>query len=195
MTAVTALPRRRVLADAIPGGLARDIALVVGGFAVVAVLARVAVPLPFTPVPLTLGTFAALLVGSALGPVRGLLAVGSYLVVGMAGAGIFADGRSGWAFASFGYIIGFVLAATLVGALARRGQDRTMARTAGLMVLGNLAIYACGVPWLMAYTGAGFGQALALGVTPFLVGDAVKIAVAAGLLPAAWALVRRVEEG
>lgn len=193
MTAI-ALPRKRVLADVIPGGLVRDAALVLGGAAFVGLLAQFAIPLSFTPVPLTLGTFAALLTGAALGSVRGLLSIGIYLVAGMAGVPWFAGQSSGYAAPSFGYIIGFVAAGALVGWLAQRGADRTVARTAATMVLGNVVIYAVGLPYLMNATGMDLSTGLAKGVIPFLVGDAIKVAVAAGLLPAAWKLVRRVEQ-
>ncbi len=179
----------RTLADAIPGGLVRDVALVAGGAVLVGISALVVIPLPFTPVPLSLQTLAVLLVGSALGSIRGLASMALYLVIGIAGFGWFAQGRSGWEFASFGYILGFLAAAVLVGKLAERGADRSPLRTAGAMVLGNLAIYAVGVPWLMAYAKVSLLQALALGVLPFLIGDAIKIAIAAGLLPATWKLV------
>jgi len=189
-----ALPRKRVLADVVPGGLVRDAVLVLGGAAFVGLLAQFAIPLSFTPVPLTLGTFAALLTGAALGSLRGLLSVGLYMVAGMAGVPWFAGHASGYGFPSFGYVIGFVAAGALVGALAQRGADRTVVRTAGLMVLGNVVIYAVGLPYLMAATGMDLSTGLAKGVVPFLAGDAIKIAVAAGLLPAAWKLVQRVEQ-
>ncbi|HET6693479.1 MAG TPA: biotin transporter BioY [Pedococcus sp.] len=190
---VIALPRKRVLADAIPGGLVRDAVLVLGGAAFVGLLAQFSIPLSFTPVPLTLGTFAVLLTGAALGPVRGLLSIGIYMVAGMAGVPWFAGQSSGWGFPSFGYIIGFVLAGALVGWLASRGGDRTPLRTVGTMVLGNLVIYAVGVPYLMGATGMDLATALEKGVVPFLLGDGIKIAIAAGLLPGAWKVVRRVE--
>src|SRR5438105_741107 len=102
------LPRQRVLADVVPGGLVRDTALVLGGAAFIGLLAQFAVPLGFTPVPLTLGTFAVLLTGAALGPLRGLISTGVYLLAGMAGVPCFAGHASGYGFASFGYLIGFV---------------------------------------------------------------------------------------
>ncbi len=179
----------RTLADVIPGGVARSVALVVGGAAFVGLAAQVAVPLPFTPIPLSLQTFAVLLVGAVLGSRRGVLSMGLYLVAGMVGVPWFSQHQSGWSFASFGYVVGFVLAAYLVGRLAERGADRTVLRTTGLMVLGNLMIYTVGVAGLMLATGLGLERALALGVVPFLIGDAVKIALAAGLLPATWKLV------
>lgn len=190
---VIALPRKRVLADVIPGGLARDALLVASGAAFVGLLAQFSIPLPGTPVPLTLGTFAVLLTGAALGPVRGLLSIGIYMAAGMAGVPWFAGQSSGWGFPSFGYIIGFVLAGALVGWLASRGGDRTPVRTAGTMVLGNVVIYALGLPYLMAATGMDLSSGLAAGVTPFLIGDGIKILLAAGLLPGAWKVVQHVE--
>lgn len=170
----------------------RDAALVLGGAGFIGLLAQWAIPLGFTPIPLTLGTFAVLLTGAALGAGRGLASVGIYVLAGMAGMPWFAEHRSGWGFPSFGYLIGFILAATLVGALASRGGDRTVLKTIGLMVLGNLVIYAVGVPYLAANTGMDLSTAIEKGLTPFLLGDGLKIAAAAGLLPGAWALVRRV---
>jgi biotin transport system substrate-specific component len=190
MSSVALAPARRVLADVVPGGAVRDIALIAGSAVFVGLSAQVALPLPFTPVPLSGQTFAVLLSVAALGPARGALGMLLYAVVGVAGVPWFANQQSGWGIPSFGYVLGFMLAAVVVGALARRGADRTVVRTAGLMVVGNLCIYAVGVAWLMAAVGADFGRALKLGVVPFLVGDAVKIALAALLLPGAWRLVR-----
>ncbi len=189
MTTSIVATRRLVLADLVPGGLVRDIALVIGAAALVGITAQVAIPLPFTPVPITLQTFAVLLAGAALGPMRGVSSMLVYLAIGMAGVPWFAQQNSGWAFPTFGYIIGFVLAAGLTGALARRGLDRTVIGTIGLMTLGNLVIYAVGVPYLAAAIGASLTDAIRLGMTPFLVGDALKILLAAGLLPLTWRLV------
>ena len=183
--------RPLVLADLVPGRLVRDIALIGGSAALVGVAAQVAVPLPGTPVPVSMQTFAVLLVGATLGFGRAFAGLALYAVAGLAGVPWFAGAASGWHFASFGYVIGFALAAALVGRLAAHGGDRTPMRTVGTMVAGNVVIYALGVPWLMAFTGAGIGQALQLGIVPFLIGDAIKIALAAGLLPGAWAAVRR----
>lgn len=182
--------RARVLGDVIPGGLARDVTLVVGGAALTAVAAQVAVPLPFSPVPLTLQTFAVLLVGASLGTVRGLASILLYLAVGVAGVPIFSSGSSGMT-ASFGYVIGFVLAAALVGLLAERGATRGPLATAGIMVVGNLVVYAVGVPWLMGAAHLGLAQGLALGFVPFVIGDLIKVAVAAGIFPTAWRLLGR----
>ncbi|TCP50139.1 biotin transport system substrate-specific component [Tamaricihabitans halophyticus] len=198
MSALPLASRGAVLADALPSRAlpstaVRNIALVAGGAALTGVAAQVVLPVPGSPVPITGQTFAALLVGAALGWRRGAAAMLLYLLVGAAGVPWFNEGSAGLTGASAGYIVGFVLAGALVGALAARGGDRTPLRTAGTMVLGNLAIYAVGVPWLMASAGVGLAGGLAMGVVPFLLGDAVKVLLAAGLLPAAWALTRRGE--
>jgi biotin transport system substrate-specific component len=185
----------RVLADLVPGALVRDVALVIGAAALTGLAAQVSIPLPFTPVPISLQTFTVLLSGAALGPVRGGLGVALYLVAGMAGVPWFSEQRSGFDFPSFGYIVGFVVAATLVGWLARRGMDRSVPGTIAIMVAGNLVIYAFGVSWLAASLGVDLVEALELGAWPFLIGDALKIALAAGLLPAAWWLARGRPEG
>lgn len=191
MTTTTDLaPRRPVLADLVPGALVRDVALVVGAAALTGLAAQVSVPLPFTPVPISLQTFTVLLSGAALGPLRGGLGMALYLVAGLAGVPWFSEQRSGFDFPSFGYIVGFVVAAILVGWLARRGLDRSVAGSVGIMVLGNLIIYAFGVPWLANSLGIDLPTALEFGAWPFLIGDALKIALAAGLLPAAWWLAR-----
>jgi biotin transport system substrate-specific component len=187
MTAQVA-PRPRVLADLVPGALVRDVALVLAAAVLTGIAAQVLIPLPFTPVPITLQTFTVLLAGAALGPIRGGLSMLLYLVVGLAGVPWFSEQRSGWEFASFGYIVGFVLAAALVGWLARRGLDRSIVGAIGIMVVGNLVIYAIGVAWLANQLSVDLPTALEFGAWPFLIGDALKIALAAGLLPAAWKL-------
>jgi biotin transport system substrate-specific component len=190
-TASTATPR--TLGDELPGGRVRSIVLIAAGAALVGLSAQVVLPLSFTPVPLSLQTFAVLITSAALGSIRGVASMGLYVLVGAAGVGWFAQGHSGWQFASFGYVLGFVAASWLVGRLAERGADRTVLRTVGIMALGNATIYAFGLPWLMAFTHIGLAQGLALGVLPFLVGDAIKIAAASSLLPAAWKIVERRE--
>jgi biotin transport system substrate-specific component len=179
----------RTLADVVPGGLVRSIALVIGGAIFVGLTAQVAIPLPFTPVPLTLQTFSVLLVGAALGSVRGAASMALYLLAGVAGVPWFAEQGSGWAFASFGYIVGFVAAAWLVGRLAERGADRRVLLTIAMMVLGNLIIYVFGVAGLMVIADMSLEKALTLGVLPFLIGDAIKILLAAVLLPGTWKLI------
>lgn len=186
-----ATPAPRVLGDYIASTKAANIALVLGGSAFVGISAQVVIPLPFTPVPLTLQTFAVLLVGAALGTWRGMASMVVYAAAGTAGVPWFSAGSSGWGGASYGYILGFIVAAGLVGRLAERGATRTPMRMAGLMVAGNIAIYAIGVTYLKFAIDASWATALSLGVVPFLLGDALKIVLAAGLFPATWRLINR----
>lgn len=185
-----------VLADLLPAATAtrarvRDAALVAGGAVLTGVAAQLALPIPGSPVPVTGQTFAALLVGTALGARRGLASLALYAAVGMAGVPWFAEGKSGPGGATFGYVLGMLLASVVVGALARRGGDRGALRTAGTMAAGLAVIYAVGVPYLALSTGISFGQALAVGMVPFLIGDVLKAALAMGALPTAWKLAGR----
>ena len=186
-----------VLADVLPGGRTRDAALVVGGAALVGLSAQLSFPLPLTPVPVTGQTFAVLLVGAATGWRRALASMLLYLVAGAAGFPWFAEGTSGVAAPTFGYVVGFVVAASVVGRLAGAGPDRTRSplRMCGLMLLGNALIYLVGVPWLAAALDVSLAKAVTLGLTPVLLGDAVKVALAAGLLPAAWRLANSSQQG
>ncbi|AWI28817.1 biotin transporter BioY [Streptomyces tirandamycinicus] len=194
-TAAASTPRQGlVLADLLPASRATsavDAALVVGGAVLTGVAAQISVAVPGSPVPVTGQTFAALLVGTALGARRGFLSLALYALAGMAGMPWFAEASSGWAMPSLGYILGMLVAATVVGALARRGADRSVLRTAGAMVLGSAIIYAIGVPYLALATGMTLPQAVAAGLVPFLIGDALKAALAMGVLPAAWKLAGR----
>ncbi|MEV1064250.1 biotin transporter BioY [Streptomyces sp. NPDC050263] len=188
--AVTAARPGQVLADLLPASRVRDIALVLGGAALTGLAAQIAVPVPGTPVPVTGQTFAALLVGTTLGTRRGVSALAVYALAGLAGVPWFADGASGLS-VSFGYILGMILASAAVGALARRGADRSMLRMAGAMLLGEAVIYAVGVPYLAYAADISASAAIAAGLTPFLIGDALKALLAMGLLPTAWKLVKR----
>ena len=141
--------------------------------------------------PVTGQTFAALLIGASLGPGRALTSMLLYMLAGMAGMPWFAEGQSGAAMPSFGYVIGMTLAAAAVGALARRGGDRTVLRTVGTMAVGTAITYAVGVPYLAVATGMSAAEAVDAGLVPFLLGDALKAALAMGALPAAWKLVGR----
>ena len=183
--------RPLVLADLVPGTVARDVLLVLGGAALTGLLAQVAIPVAGSPVPVTGQTFAVMTVGAALGWRRGLAAMALYLVAGVAGVPWFAGGASGFAMASFGYVLGFVLAAAIVGVVASRGGDRNPLPTIGTMVLGNAVVYAVGVPWLMASLHVGLAKGWELGMSHYLLGDALKIALAAGILPVVWRVTDR----
>ena len=191
MTTAAALPTRPVLADLIPGARVRDAVLVVGGAGLTGLAAQVSIHTPLSPVPFTLQTLSVLVVGASLGTVRGLLSIALYALAGIAGVPWYADHQHGWGGASFGYVLGFVVAAGIVGELARRGNDRTVTGTVGLMTMGTAVIYLAGAVWLAQDLDLSASKAVALGVTPFLITDAIKMAVAAIVLPAAWKLVRK----
>lgn len=174
--------------------LAADAVLVAMGVTLIALSAQVVIHLPWTPVPVTGQTFAVLLVGGAYGATRGFSTMLAYLVIGGLGVGVFADQSSGWdvlrlSSATGGYLVGMLVAATVVGWLADRGWDRNAVRSFPAMVLGNVIIYAFGATWLAHALSLTASQAWDLGVKPFLWGDAIKILLAAGLLPLAWRLV------
>lgn len=188
-TAIT-MPRREplVLADLLPGALVRDVLLVVGAAGLVGVLAQVSVHLSFTPVPVTGQTLGVLLAGTALGWRRGAGAMALYAVAGMAGVPWFAGGTSGAVGASFGYVLGFVACAALCGWLAERRADRSIVWSLPAMVAGEVVMYGAGVLWLALDLHVGASRAIALGLIPFLVGDACKAGLAALVLPGAWRL-------
>jgi biotin transport system substrate-specific component len=172
-------------------GWAADAMMVVTGAVLVALAAQVVIKLPFTPVPITGQTFAVALVGAALGSRRGLAALALYLLIGLA-LPVYAGGAHGWSVivgSSGGYLLGFVLAAAVIGNLAERGWDRKVATCAGAMVIGNAVIYLIGVPWLALALHSGLVKALQLGLYPFVIGDLIKVGLASAALPAAWKLV------
>ncbi len=193
-SAVIARPQPQVLGDLIArsSGRAahavRDVLLVAGAAGLVGVLAQVSVHLSFTPVPITGQTLGVLLAGTALGWRRAAAAMALYAVAGMAGVPWFAGHSAGYVGASFGYILGFFAAATACGFLAERGADRSVLRSVPAMLAGEILIYAFGCAWLAIDLHLSASATLADGLTPFLVGDAIKAAIAAGLLPAVWKL-------
>ena len=209
--------------------LARDLALMTGFAAFVAVFAQIQVRLPWTPVPITGQTLAVLLAGGALGAKRGMGSMTIYMLIGMIGIPVFTPTNSAtvgawdlhfvlpwvgnegalWQITSGGYIVGFILAAGIVGYLSERKTDRGPWVHAG-MFIGNLAIYAPGLLWLgyliatdwtipgtefvlsEVISGSGtLDKTLNGGLYPFIVGDMMKLMFAAVTLPAAWALVER----
>jgi biotin transport system substrate-specific component len=201
MTAAIALPRRTVLADALVGQrtIVKDLVLVAAGITVVAALAQVEIPM--WPVPITGQTLGVMLVAATLGFRRGVAAMAGYLALGLAGLPIFA-GFTGSIAAigkpSFGFIIGFVATAAVVGWLAERRWDRRPLLAVALFGLASLIPFAFGIPYMAAVLAA-LGSpvtllgALELGLLPFIVGGIVKWAIAAAAMPAAWAGVRKLD--
>jgi biotin transport system substrate-specific component len=172
----------------------RTIVAIVIGAGLIAGCAQISIPLGFTPVPLTGQTFAVLLVGAALGSIAGTASVSLYVVAGALGAPIFAGHAHGWKVlhsASGGYLLGFIAAAALTGALAERRWDRRLSSSIGAMLTGNVVIYLCGVSWLAGNLHVSAARALELGLYPFVPGDLIKLYLAAVVLPAAWTFASR----
>ena len=174
--------------------LLRNIALVIAGALLIYLSARVAIPRPDSPVPYTLQNLGILVAGGALGQRRGALAAILYVALGVIGLPFFAEGRGGLSIitgATGGYLVGFVLAAALVGRLAELGWDRRIGGAIGATLLGTIVIYAVGVPWLAVATGMPAGNAIATGLAPFVIVDTVKLLAAAAVFPASWWVVGR----
>ncbi|HDR28787.1 biotin transporter BioY [Rhodovulum sp.] len=189
----------KVLAETLlpEGGVAlrvKQALLVVAGIAALAVAAKIKVPM--WPVPITMGTFAVMTIGVAYGPRLGLVTILGYMLVGALGYDVFADSSaevSGVSYmmgATGGYLVGFVLAVVALGMAARAGWDRSAGRLAAALLFANALIYVPGLLWLGHLYG--WDQPiLAWGLTPFLIGDALKLGLAALLIPGLWALVGR----
>lgn len=174
--------------------VATRVALVVLGSLVVAGLAQLSVKLPFTPVPITGQTLGVLLVGGSLGATMGGAALLLYLVEGAIGLPFFAGGSSGLSLLKAssifgGYLWGFVVAALVVGWLSQRKWDRGIGSAIGAMLVGEVIIYAIAIPWFVHAGGIPATKALELGLYPFVVGDTIKLLIAAAALPAAWRFV------
>jgi biotin transport system substrate-specific component len=180
--------------------LVADIALVVSGAALTAVAAQISIPA--YPVPFTLQTLVVLLVGATLGSRRGILSLGLYALAGLAGLPVFApkaDGSHVVGFAAFvgptaGFILGFVLAAYLVGLLAERKWSSNVIKTFVAFVVGSVVIYLIGIPVLSSFAFKGDLVAAITYMVPFMVWDVVKAVIAAGLLPGAWLLVKKAQK-
>jgi biotin transport system substrate-specific component len=188
----------------------RHILMIAVGTLLIILGARISFYLPGnTLVPVTLQTFGVLFGGALLGFRRSLLSVGLYILLGAIGLPVFAYSENAHAYLSGldtiigytngqvvlgltgGYIVGFLFAGGLVGRLAELGWDRRIGGSVAAMLLGNLVIYLIGVPWLMMAAGLSLDDGLKFGLWPFVPGDLLKVAVAAGLLPVGWWLVRR----
>src|SRR5256885_11272632 len=170
-------------------GVLIDLGLIALGVALIAGSAQVSIALPFTPVPITGQTFAVLLVGASLGTARGGASGLLYVLLGIAGAPVYAHGAAGWAVitgASGGYLVSYPFASALTGLLAERRWDRRFSSAVGAMLTGNVLIYLFGLPWLALAVHTGLEKTLELGLYPFVPGDTFKLYLAAALLPAAW---------
>jgi len=176
-----------------PLDFVRSFALVLGFGLLTALAAQVVIPLPWTPVPITGQTFAVLLTGALLGSRLGALAMLAYLIEGASGLPFFYAGGSGVQHLLFsptsGYLLTYPVAAFVVGLLAERGWDRRFLTAAAAMTLGSLVILLGGWAWLARFTSP--ATAFQAGVAPFLIGDVIKVALAAAVLPSGWAILRK----
>lgn len=171
----------------------RNAILVMGLTGFTALAAQVAIPLPFTPVPLTLQTFAVLAGAAALGAERAVIAQVLYITLAVAGAPVLAGGASGHEVvvgATGGYLIGFVLASYVVGRMSSKGASTKSGKTALAFLAGSILIYALGAPWLAFTTGNTITWTVVNGVVPFLVGDLIKAVAAGAVLPLAWKITK-----
>lgn len=191
MTYAPAVLSTRILPRSRTSRQAAAIALIAGFALLTALCAQIRIPLGFTPVPITGQTFAVLLSGAVLGSRMGAASQLLYVLMGAAGAPFYAGGNGGWEYATgatMGYLLGFIAAAYAVGYLAEHHQDRRFATSIGAFLTGNLVIYALGVPWLMYSLSWDLVEGVAKGLAPFIIGDTIKIMLAAGVMPVAWKL-------
>lgn len=197
--AAPAVPGRPlVLADLVPRTGVRDAALVLTAALLTALLAQIEVPVPGSPVPISGQTLGVVLTAAALGPVRGAAGQALYILLGAVGLPFYSGGDAGFAHltgATGGYLIGFILAGYLVGLAARHGLDRAPGKALALFVAGQAVIFALGVPWLAVVADLSAAEALEQGLYPFIVGGAVKAAIAGAVMSGTWRLVRRVHTG
>ncbi|MEM8740656.1 MAG: biotin transporter BioY [Pseudomonadota bacterium] len=174
----------------------RQLLVLAVGVAALALAAKVSVPMWPSPVPITLGTLAVLSIGAAYGPGLGLATILVYMFIGALGFDVFAgtggevNGLAYMLGGTGGYLLGYVLAVLALGWAARAGWDRSVVRMAVAMLVGNALIYVPGLLWLHQMT-TGWAQTLDWGLTPYLIGDALKLGLAALLFPAIWQLVKR----
>jgi len=203
LTYAPAVLSTRILPRSRTSRQAAAIALIAGFALLTALCAQIRIPLGFTPVPITGQTFAVLLSGAVLGSRMGAASQLLYVLMGAAGAPFYAGGgecstlvswwcgTGGWEHATgatMGYLLGFIAAAYAVGYLAEHHQDRRFATSIGAFLTGNLVIYALGVPWLMYSLSWDLVEGVAKGLAPFIIGDTIKIILAAGVMPVAWKL-------
>jgi len=166
-----------------------NLGLVLGGTAFLAAMAQISIPVPGSPVPVTGQTLAVLLLGTAYGATLGFSTFAFYLLMGIAGAPIFAGGSHGIskvAGATGGYLVGMLLASVVLGALAGRKWDQRIKTVIPTMLIGSVIIFSFGVTWLHIYTGQSWAWSFDKGLTPFIFGEFLKIAIASTALPTIW---------
>lgn len=180
--------------------IALDVVLVAAGVLLMTIASQISIP--WYPVPLTGGTFGALLIGGLYGLRRAFISLAIYLGIGILGLGVFAEWSGGWDYftgSTGGYLVGYLVSACIVGWFADRGASRSITMMIGVMVIANASIYAFGATWLAFWTPPGASAALGwesayeLGIQPFVPGDIVKLFAAACLLPGGWQLLRWLE--
>src|SRR5438067_7184288 len=184
-----------ILIDRLRGNAALNMLLIAGASVFIAVAAQIAVPLPHSPVPLTMQPLAVLLVGVVLGSWRGAAAAALYLMEGLGGLPVFAQGHGGifWLTAgpTAGYLLSYPFAAFVAGWMSERGWGSTALRSIAGMLAALAVIYAGGWSWLTVAEGGARAQAFELGVAPFLIADVIKVALGAALLPRAQRAIAR----
>ncbi len=178
-----------------PTDWARSIGLVIAFSLLTALAAQVVIPLPFTPVPVTGQTFAVLLTGALLGSRLGALAMIAYLIEGASGLPFFRGGSGGAHYLLFspttGYLLSYPIAAFVTGYFAERGWDKRFLTAAAAMGVGSMIVLFSGWAWLSLFFRTAT-EAFVAGVAPFIIGDVIKIALAAAVLPSGWTLLRRI---
>jgi len=176
--------------------LAKEAALVLLGIVALGVAAKIKVPMYPSPVPITLGTFAVLTIGASYGARLGLVTILAYMAIGAVGFDVFANssaeanGLSYMMGGTGGYLLGYVLAIVALGLGARRGLDRSVLGMVGMLLVANVLIYVPGLAWLNQFS-SGWAQTLEWGLTPYVIGDLMKLGLAALLVPGLWKLVSR----
>ena len=168
--------------------------LVVSGVFALAILAQIAIPVPGSPVTVTGQTLGVLLIGTAYGSTLGVTTFALYLLVGIAGAPVFANNGFGIdrvIGATGGYLIGMLLATYVVGQLARLRLDQKFLTALPSMLIGTIITFGFGLLWLHQYTGQSWGWTISAGLTPFIAGEVFKIAIAGTSLPIIWRLINR----
>jgi len=171
-----------------------QISLILGGTIFLAVMAQISFPIPGSPVPFTGQTLGVLLLGTAYGASLGFSTVAFYLLMGIAGAPIFASGSHGFekiAGATGGYLVGMLVSSLVLGALAGRKWDQKIKTVIPTMIIGNVIIFTAGLIWLHQYTGQSWSWTVDKGLTPFILAEFIKIAIASTALPAVWRLVAK----